>query len=369
MPFRGQWIHSARRRSDLLYRSNASCDDPDRQMTDTSDDEIGDPSADPVRPRYVQWALLVGDRTTVAVGIAGVTFLAVALLAFLGVVGLRSSRMMWYLNGTINGLLTLIPIAVGINQIILSQELDPISDFYERLDDTVEFRWQVEDRTGTEVSSPQASAFCADLFVGLRDEAAAFGEACTESDDADLQRDAAEYARNVENQADAMARTMDDLGDSLVPTFLALLDFQDTEQFHRTRVLRNEYDESLPDDAADSLDRILELFEDIDTTREYLKTLSIQRELARLSGKLLYTGMAAIVVAGLAILGYRSSPALALSNASLTVVAGGVFAVTLSPLAILVSHMLRVATVARRTAAFGPFRTPEERRRSRRQNE
>lgn len=338
-------------------------------MTDASDDEIGRPSADPIRSRYAQWVLLVGDRTTVAVLIAAAVFLVVAILASVGVVGLRSSRMMWFLNGTINGLLTLIPIAVGINQIILSQELNPISDFYERLDDTVEFRRQVEDLTEATVSSPQASAFCANLFAALREETASFDEACAASDDADLRRDADDYARTVGNQAEQMERTMDGLGDDLVATFLALLDFQDTEHFHGTRYLRNEYDETLPDDAAESLDRIVDLFEDVDTIREYLKTLSIQRELARLSAKLLYTGMFAIVIAGLAILGYRNVPTFTLSTAEVTVVAAGVFAITLSPLAILVSHMLRVATVARRTATFGPFVTPEERRRSRRQNE
>lgn len=338
-------------------------------MTDAPDDEIGRPSADPIRSRYAQWVLFVGDRTTVAALIAAAAFLVVAFLASVGVVGLSSSRMMWFLNGTINGLLTLIPIAVGINQILLSQELNPISDFYDRMESTIEFRRQVEDLTETTVSSPRASAFCANLFGALREEAASFDEACAASDDADLRRDASEYARTVGNQAERMERTMDGLGDELVPPFLALLDFQDTEHFHRTRYLQNEYDGTLPDDGAESLDRIAELFKDVDTIREYLKTLSIQRELARLSAKLLYTGMFAIVVAGLAILGYRNVPAFTLSTAAVTVVAAGVFAISLSPLAILVSHMLRVATVARRTATFGPFVTPEERRRTRRQND
>lgn len=35
---------------------------------------------------------------------------------------------MWYLNGTINGLLTLIPIVVGINRIVLSQELGSLDE-------------------------------------------------------------------------------------------------------------------------------------------------------------------------------------------------------------------------------------------------
>lgn len=54
-----------------------------------------------------------------------------------------------------------------------------------------------------------------------------------------------------------------------------------------------------------------------------------------------------------------------LLNAAGAVLAAGVFAVELAPLAVLISHMVRVAAIARRSAAFGLNRIPEQYRRSR----
>jgi cadmium resistance protein CadD (predicted permease) len=271
---------------------------------------------------------------------------------------------MWYLNSTINGLLTLIPITVGINQIILSQELNSISEFYERFDNTVTFRRQVEDLTGTTVSSPQASEFCYHLFIALQQEAESFTDTCASNDDSELRHAATKYATTVGNQAGQMATVMNRLEYNISDTFLALLDFQDTEQFHQTYSLQSKYVKTILEDASESLDRIQELFKDIDTIREYLKTLTIQRELARLSTMLLSTGLLAIVIAGLAIFRYRSMPGFTLTSPVFTIIAAAVFAISISLLAFLVSYVLRVATIARRTAAFGLFLTPEERQRS-----
>lgn len=334
-------------------------------MEHTSPDSIGSLEEDPIRSRLAQWVLLTGDRRTVAASFTAAIFLAVALLAAAGVVGLSAPRMMWFLNGTINGLLTLIPITVGINQIILSRELNPLGEFSSEFEDTMEFRRQVEELTGETVSSAQASAFCASLFVALERQAQAFDNACAASDDPELEREASDYAQSVKRRGDQMTNTLDSIAYGLLDTFLALLDFQDTDLVQRTHYFRNEYDEALPEEAISSLRRIMDVLERVNTIREYLMTLAIQRELADLSATLLYTGFLAIVVAGLVILGYRNVPAFTLSNAAGTVLAAAVFAVALIPLAVLISHMLRVATIARRSAAFGPFLTPEQHRRSR----
>ncbi|WP_101295379.1 hypothetical protein [Halegenticoccus soli] len=331
-------------------------------------DEAGTPTGDALRSRIARWALLDGDRMEVSAALVAGIFGAFVSLAVAGLIGVSASRMMWFLNGTINGLLTLIPITIGINQIILSQELNPLGTFSDRFEQTVTFRERVEAVTDTTVSPSQASEFCSDLFAALRRQALSFGEACDAIDDTDLEDEACDYAETVADLAERMEVEMDRLDYDLLDTFLALLDYQDTEQFHRTRELRNAHAGALPDEATERLDRIEELFKDIDTIREYLKTLSVQRELAQLSRVLLYTGLPAIVVAGLTILAYKSAPGIALSDSALILFAGGAFALSLLPLAVLVAYMLRVATVARRTAAFGPFVSRDERRRIRRQN-
>ncbi|MFC7193902.1 hypothetical protein ACFQL4_03395 [Halosimplex aquaticum] len=82
------------------------------------------------------------------------------LFGFTGFISLSvSDRAVWFLSGTLSGLLTLIAIAVGLNQIVLSQELGSLDDLYDRTKGTFDVHQQIGDTTNVSVSSPQASEF------------------------------------------------------------------------------------------------------------------------------------------------------------------------------------------------------------------
>ena len=77
--------------------------------------------------RARRWVLLSGNRLTVSALTLTGTFAAFALTSAVGLIpATKPAKLMWLLNGVVNGLLTLIPIAVGVNQIVLSHELDSI---------------------------------------------------------------------------------------------------------------------------------------------------------------------------------------------------------------------------------------------------
>lgn len=67
--------------------------------------------------RSIRWFQLTGNRFAVSVvllvGFVGPFFVA----AVLDTVNLTPDQLMGYLNGAVNGLLTLVPISVGANQI------------------------------------------------------------------------------------------------------------------------------------------------------------------------------------------------------------------------------------------------------------
>lgn len=63
----------------------------------------------------------------------------------------------------------------------------------------------------------------------------------------------------------------------------------------------------------------------------------------------------AVAVAAVGIFTYRDVAGLSLSHTAMVAVAGSLVVISLSPLAVLSAYILRVATVARQTAAFGPF--------------
>lgn len=118
--------------------------------------------------RIGHWVLITSDRLLVAllmlVGI-GVAFLVSGFTGLASVT--MPGRVMWYLNGTVNGLLTLIPITVGVNQIVLSHEFGSIQDLYDRRTEITEFRERVEERTQTEAVSPHASDFFQTLLRSI----------------------------------------------------------------------------------------------------------------------------------------------------------------------------------------------------------
>lgn len=112
-----------------------------------------------------------------------------------------------------------------------------------------------------------------------------------------------------------------------------------------------------PEDFADTgpLEDLVELLEALAVAGQTFKTLYVRHELAVLSRELLYVGFPTLVGGGLLVVGYPAAveamgPAWlleALASSSITLV--------FLPFVVLLSYSLRIATIAARTAEFGPF--------------
>ena len=325
---------------------------------------IGERDGYRLSARFGRWFLLTGNRHLVALLVLlgiGTAFFVVGILGLATVT--TASRVMWYLNGTINGLLTLVPISVGVNQIVLSHEFGSVEDLYERRTDTTEFRERVEDRTGTSVSSPHASTFFGTLLSSISSTASTLRDRGGRPRDRSPQddqptNDLGTIAGSIADQAN---RINDDLaanGTSMLRTFLIMLDYDDSAQLYEIRRLRSEMSDR-DGETAEELQQIVDLFIEIDATRQFLKTVVVERQLAYLSRLLIYTGIPAVTVAVIGIFTYRDIAGLTVPHTLLVIIAGTIIVTTLVPLVILGAYILRVATIARQTAAYGPF-IPEE---------
>ena len=320
-------------------------------------DEVDAKSTD---PRYAtgvtRWFLLTGNRLLVSLvmllGI-GAAFFAVGGLGIATVT--TPSRVMWYLNGTVNGLLTLVPITVGVNQVVLSHEFGSIQDLYERRNDVTEFRERVEERTGTTVVSPHASTFFRTLLSSVSDAAGTVQRRSGRSQVDDRLTD--EIRVITESVIDEAERANDELAKhdpNMLQTLLVMLSYDNSRQFAEVRRLRTRS----PDrdaETTEELQQITELFVEIDAARQFLKTVVVERQLASLSRLLIYTGIPAVTIAALGIFTYRDVAGLTVPHVLLLGVAATIILTTLVPLTILGAYILRVATIARRTAAYGPF--------------
>lgn len=301
----------------------------------------------------VRWFLLTGNRLLVSLVILlgiGAAFFVVGILGIATVT--TPSRVMWYLNGTVNGLLTLVPISVGVNQIILSHEFGSIQDLYERRTDVTDFRERVEERTDTTVTSPHASTFFETLLSAILDAAKTLQHGHDRPKDSQPTDEIQSIARSIVEHADQVNDELAANGISMLQTFLVMLSYENSYQFYEIRRLQKEISDV---ETPDELQRLNELFVEIDAARQFLKTVVVERQLARLSRLLIYTGIPAVTIAVIGIFTYRDIAGLTVPHSLLVVIAGTIIVTTLIPLVVLGAYILRVATIARQTAMYGPF--------------
>lgn len=305
---------------------------------------------------FTRWFLLTGNRLSVSLVILIGIGAAFVILGGSGLATVTTpSRVMWYLNGTINGLLTLVPISVGVNQIVLSHEFGSIEDLYERRTDVTDFRERVEDRTNTPVTSPHASTFFGTLLSSVANDANSLrSQRENYRTDDQLSTELETVAEAVVDEAN---RTNDELeanSSSMLQTLIVMLNYDNSTQFYEIRQLATELADC-DDESTEKLQQIKDLFVEIDAARQFLKTVVVERQLARLSRLLIYTGIPAVTIAAVGIFRYPYVADLALSHDVRVVVVLSLLILTLVPLVILSAYILRVATIARETATYGPF--------------
>ncbi|MEF8809161.1 MAG: hypothetical protein V5A53_13920, partial [Natronomonas sp.] len=118
------------------------------------------------------------------------------------------------------------------------------------------------------------------------------------------------------------------------------------------------FESGLSEDASERLDELVEAFQLFATGKEYFKTLYYTQEVSSLSRTLLVFSLPAIIVTATAILAInaeRLPEFWILGLPPVLTSVSMVFTIALTPYIILTSYMLRLATVAKRTTAAGPF--------------
>lgn len=228
---------------------------------------------DSATDRLKRWVLLTGGRSYITAAITGLLFTIFLLFGFAGFISLSvSERTVWFLNGTINGLLTLIPIAVGLNQIVLSQELGSLDDLYDRTKGTFDFHQRIADTTDVSVSSPEASKFFYQFSDAINERAADLDAAGKTVTDDQLEEEINDYTETLTEQTDDISSDLEDLGFELIDTLIVLLDYHDSWQLHTVRRLNATYEDELPETAIETLEELETLFLELDAARDYLKT-------------------------------------------------------------------------------------------------
>ena len=332
-------------------------------MTDDGTD--GSDPADTITERGAESrlklrVLMVSNRWVIAGAIlAGVGAVLIALGA-VDPIGLRarmnaSDPVETLFQGLLTAIVTGVTLVVSINSLVLSQELGPLGDQRERMSGAMAFREDVE-AVLTEPTSPAEPApFLGALVGGIGERARELRNATAGGPAADP---VADYVEEVIQHADAVSDDFDNVEFGTFDLLATALNFNYSWKLYEARRLRAEFDEDLREEAHDALDGLVEALTFYGPAREHFKTLYFQWELVNLSRAMLYTAVPALVMATAAIL-YLSSPGTV--TGTFLGVDALVWAVcltataSLAPFVVLLSFVLRIATVAKRTLAIGPF--------------
>ncbi|QHS16574.1 hypothetical protein GWK26_05070 [haloarchaeon 3A1-DGR] len=343
---------------------------------------------------WKQRVLLEADRRAVAAGLMAAVFLGVVAASaatptpFRSV--MRSTDVIHTLfQGLTTALITGVTLVVSINSLVLSQELGAVDDQRERLDGALEFRESVADTIDEPVSPADPGSFIAALVGACADRATAFRDALDQSttdvddaDDADesdagdadgsdagdesdagdadaddLFEDVDDFVTELTTHAD---RVRADLTDAQFGTYAvigAALNFNYSWKVFQARRIGTVHADAIPDAARDAHADLLDALEQFGLAREHFKTLYFQWELIALSRAMLYAAVPALIVTISMLLFFNTAVVegsiLGVDVLVLAVAAATTVAVT--PFLLLVSFLLRIATMARRTLAIGPF--------------
>ncbi|WP_254535081.1 apolipoprotein A1/A4/E family protein [Halomarina litorea] len=303
-----------------------------------------------------QWLLLDGNRLLIGLALSALVGGIVYALVVTGYVGVGSGSNLPTLTGSglTSGLLTVLTVTLSINQLILSRVFGSTDKLSDRLSGTIDFRDEVERLADVPASPSNPAEFLALIGETIRDRTERVREA-TDGANEDLSESLdviAEYADGLSDMREKNDDTTEVLSTLLGPGY--------ADNLVTTQRLRNEYAEDLPEAAADHLQAVHELLKAVAVTRQFFKTLAIQQDLAKLSRMIVYFGLLAFVTLVFLTLTYTKSavnvgPAL---RPWVTSVGLGVVSI---PITVLVSYMLRVATVSLYSVSVGPFVPPEER--------
>ncbi len=313
--------------------------------------------------RWKLWVLLDADRWIIAACVLGLVFAGLVVLSQLSPLPLRKAMLNsdpaeTLFQALVTATITGVTLVVTITQLVISQELGAVGDQRDRMQGSLQFRSDVADIIDAPVSPPEPSAFLRSLVDATEAKAEALADAVADDPDADLRDRIHNFTEGLTEDAEMVSSRLEGTQFGTFGVLFAALDYNYSWKIYEGKRLREEYGDGLSDDAKDALDSVLDTLRFFGPAREHVKTLYFQWELTNLSRAVLYAAVPALVVAMAGVLfldvqGTVTGVTLGVDN--LVWVVSAATTIALAPFAILLAYVLRIATVAKRTLAIGPF--------------
>ena len=306
------------------------------------------------------WVLMEADRwqlTTVLTGSValGVVAAGVAVPEMFREVVTEDPLIGELFVGFVTTTITAVTLIVSIGQLVLSQELGAVGDQKERMDASISFQQTVESYLPQAVSPAEPSSFMQVIVIEINTKATALAESLANSTGETDELES--FLHTLVSDTDSIATSLSGTEFGTFDMISAALNFAYSSYLHRGRELHATYEPALDDTEAELFEDLLSVLTLFAPAREHFKTLYFQWELINLSRSIMYVALPSLVTGiwiGLFLNPERVTGTLLGVDALVLVIAIAV-AIVILPFVLLLSHMFRITTVAKRTLAMGPF--------------
>ena len=303
-----------------------------------------------------RWVLLDGNRYLLTAIFAVVVFATTAGIGLAGFIPVTDPGTATTLVAAIvGGTLPFITIVLAINQLVLSQELGWPGELADRFDGMSTFRREVEGLTGEPVS-PAAPADFIQLVVGaVVDRATALRIAAGQTTDPALAAPLDDVVESVTDEGEIVIEALEGADIGTFDALSAVLGHYNGAHLYAVRTIRERHAAELSEEAVEALDEIVLLLGHVAVARQSFKTMYMQYELAHLSKVLLYVGFPTLLGGGIFMMSYSAIIDAVGDPTALVFVVATVVTLVFLPFIVLLVYTFRIATIASRTADFGPF--------------
>lgn len=304
----------------------------------------------------IRWILLDGNRYTITGLFAVGVFLTCAAIGYAGYIPVTDPDTATTLVAAIvGGTLPFITIVLAINQLVLSQELGWPDDLVDRFEGMTSFRHEVELLTQTPVSPAAPADFLqliVDTVVKRTEQLRADTDEMTTPNHVAAVRS---FVESVTTEGKHVSESLEGADFGTFDALSAVLGRFNGAHLYACRHIRAHYADDLSDDALETLDQLIELFGHLAVARQSFKTLYMQYELAHLSKLLLIGGFPTLLGGGIFMMVYPRIIETVGVPPLLVVIVSVAVTVVFLPFIILIVYTFRIASIASRTADFGPF--------------
>jgi len=312
--------------------------------------------------QLVRWILLEGDRRAITGALLTVTFVTILAAGQIWPFEIRNlltetQAVQTILNTFLGGIILLVSVVVSINSIVLSYDITPITAQEDRIEAAVDFRQELDELGEPNADPTEPSAFLQMMIERIREQTQAL-KAIVEEAEAEFARDLQEHIERVTETASNIERALDSPHGGEFGVLWLGLETDYGSFINRSRNLVSRYQTESKTESTEEFEELIQTMELFAVGREVFKTLFYSQEIAELSRTLLVVSLPSILITAIAILAINANllPDVWLFGLPplLTFVAA-TFTVALAPFLTLTAYMLRVATVAQRTAGTGLF--------------